>query len=324
MIAVLGTVALGLGTVGLVNQFDAALPTIGDPPPPGSINLYFDRPDVRAQLNVEVTSALATMENEDYASDAYVVRVLAEGLDQNDMPTFFIALGGSALPRDDLADQSDRQSSNGRCSSATVSAVPELACIETSGSPDSAWASNEVKEDIVVVSGRLKPVGEHGGGIAYLDISAYASTLVKSGQTEVFQLPTVGTTYLPATIGDEAEIVIDDFTGLKVPSPLSITVSYGRLSPADRLESVSIEPITREPLTWVETSRATLTPSGTITDSRAERDAGRVTFFWGVLAGILGSLLLPLLGWWRVTVAACWRWGICGRTSNKSVRGLSG
>lgn len=320
IVALVGTIALGLGTAWLVNQYDATLPTIGDPPPTGSIHLYFDRPDVTAQLDVQVTSDLVTYKNKDYASDSYVIRVLAEGLDQSDLPMFYVALGGSALPRDDYPDGSDRGDSDGGCSLAIMSDAPELACITTKGSPESAWVSDEAKEEIVVVSGRLKPIGDQGEGLAYIDVTAYAQTLAKSGETEVFQLPTAGTTYIPPSVGDDVAISIDDIAGLKVPDPITIIVRYQWLSPTDQLESVSVEPFTRQPLTWVETFSTTLTASGTITDSREQRDADRVTFFWGVFAGILGSLLLPLLGWWWLTIAAWWRWGVFRRSSKQAAR----
>ena len=313
--AVAGTALLTVGTIWFIAQYDETLPTIGEPPPAGSINLYFDRPDVSAQLDVQITSQLVTQENKGYASDSYVIRVLAEGLDQNDLPTFYVALGGSALPQDGYPEGGDDDESG--CSLAVRSDAPELACLATRGSPESASVSDEAKEEIFVVSGRLKPIGDQGEGIAYIDLSANAQTLVKSGETEVFRLPTVGTTYIPVTVGEDVEIEIDRISGLKVPEPLTIVVEYQSLSPTDQLESLSLEPVTRQPLTWVETFRTTLTASGTITDTRAERNADRITFFWGVFAGILGSLVVPLLGLWWATILAWWRWGVFRRAEKQ-------
>lgn len=315
--AVLGSAALIAGTIVLTNMFDETVPTIGDPPPTGSIHLYFDRPDVTAQLDVDVTSELVTYENKDYASDSYVIRVLAEGIDQGDPPVFYLALGGSALPQDGFPDGSERGEADNGCSLAVSSGVPDLSCLTTKGSPDSASVAHEAKEEIVVVSGTLQPIGDQQG-LAYVDLTADAQTLAKAAEIEVFQLPTVGTTYIPDTVGEDVEIAVDNVQGLKVPEPLTIVVQYQWLALTDQLDSESVAPVSRQPLIWVETFRTTLTASGTITDTREQRNADRVTFFWGVAAGILGSFLIPVLALWGATIVGFWRWASLPRVAKRS------
>ncbi len=304
--ASLATVALGLSGWWLYTVYDAALPTIGDPPPTGSIHLYFDQPNVVAELDVQVTSELAT-NSEDFAKDSYVISVLAEGIDQGNPPRFYLALGGSARPHDDGPTASETGDASG-CSWAVTSQASELACEYTKGSPDSAWVSEEAKEDIVVVSALLTPLNDPGQGLAYVDLSTNPVSLVKAGETEVFQLPTVGTTYIPETAGENIEIAIDDFGTVKVPGSLTIVVRYQHLAPTDQLDSLSIEPLYRQPLTWIDTYMSTLTASGTITDTTEARNADRSTFFWGVLAGVLGGLFVSLIAFWANTVATWRRW----------------
>lgn len=305
--AILGLIALIASGAWLYAQYDETLPTIGDPPSTGSIHLYFDRPDVTARIDVEVTSEFVTYEDKHYSSDSYVINVTAENVNPNDPPRFYVALGGSALPQDVFPDGSDRDASVNDCLTTVVSFAPEFECVVTRGSPESAYASDDSKEDLIVVSGLLQPIGVNEG-LAWIDLTANADTLVGAGDTEVFQLPTVGTTYIPETVGDEMDIIIDDVGPLYVPDPITIIVEYQWLSPTDQLESLSVEPVARQPLTWVENYRTTLTASGMITDTRDQRDADRSGFFWGVLAGILGSFVVPLIGLWGVTIAALWRW----------------
>ncbi|TYL51185.1 hypothetical protein [Agromyces mariniharenae] len=313
-IAICGLIALLLSGTWLFARYDETLPTIGDPPPTGSIYLYFDRPDVTASLHVEVTSEPESHEEGDYASDSYVINVTAENFDPNDPPRFYVALGGSALPQDVFPDASDRESSANDCLTIVVSLAPEFDCVLTRGSPESAYASDELKEDLIVVSGLLQPIGVNEG-LAWIDLTANADTLVGAGDTEVFQLPTVGTTYIPETVGDEMNIIIDDVGPLYVPDPITPVVEYQWLSPTDQLESLSVEPVARQPLTWVENYRTMLTASGMITDTRDQRDADRSGFFWGVLAGILGGFVVPVIGLWRETIAAFWRWQTSRRTA---------
>lgn len=299
------TVTLGLLGWGLYALYDNTLPTIGEPPPTGSIHLYFDQPNVVAELSVQVTSELAT--SGDLAMDSYAITVLAEGIDQADPPRFYLALGGSALPHGDGPTASDMGEPSG-CSWAVVSSAAELACNRTKGSPDSAWVVDERKEEIVVVSGLLKPLNDKGQGLANVDLSTEPVSLVKAGETEVFQLPTIGTTYIPATAGEEVEIMIDDFGAVKVAGPLTIVVRYQYLAPTDQLDALSVEPLSRQPLTWVETYMSTLTASGTITDSTEARSADRLTFFWGVLAGVWGGLLVSLIAFWVSIFSGSRRW----------------
>ena len=309
--ASLATVALGLSIWLLYIRYDATLPTIGDPPPTGSIYLYFDQPNIVADLDVQVASELATA-GDDLAMDSYAITVLAEGVDQTNPPRFYLALGGSALPNKDGPGPEEGSS----CSWAVTSQAPGLACDVTKGSPDSAWVSDEAKEAIVVVSGLLTPLNDQGQGLANVDLSAEPVSLVKAGETEVFQLPMVGTTYIPATVdGDDVEIAIDDFGSVKVPESLTIVVRYRYLAPTDQLESVSIEPRSRQPLTWIETYLSTLTASGTITDATEARDADRSTFFWGVVAGILGGFLVSLFAFCWTTFVAWRRWRVYRKTS---------
>ncbi|WP_341994724.1 hypothetical protein MRBLWH7_002390 [Microbacterium sp. LWH7-1.2] len=122
----------------------------------------------------------------------------------------------------------------------------------------------------------------------------------------MFQLPTIGTTYIPATAGDEVEISIDDFGTVQVPGSLTIVVRYQYLAPTDQLDALSVEPIYRQPLTWVETYMSTLTASGTITDTTEARSADRSTFFWGVLAGVWGGFFVSLIAFWSSIIVA-WR-----------------
>lgn len=305
--ASLATVALFLSGWLLFVQFNAALPTMGDPPPTGSIHLYFDQPNVTASLDVQVTSELPT-DGDDLALDTYAIRVLAEGIDQTEPPRFYLALGGSALPSADGPPASDGE--DGGCSWAVSSEAPKLACEYTRGSPESAWVSDERKRDIVVVSGVLEPLdNEQGEGLANVLLSADPVTLVKAGETEVFQLPTIGTTYIPETVGtDDVDIAIDGFSAVKVPGSLTIVVTHQNLAPTDLLDSVSTEPLSRQPLTWIETYLSTLTASGTITDTTEARDADRSSFFWGVIAGVLGGFFVSLIALWWDTLAAWWRW----------------
>ncbi|GEM_PF-5263080 len=137
--------------------------------------------------------------------DSYAISIFAEGVDQTNPPRFYLALGGSALPNKDGPSPEEGSS----CSWAVTSEAPGLACDVTKGSPESAWVSDEAKKDIVVVSGMLAPLNDHGQGLANVDLSAEPVSLVKAGQTKVFQLPTVGTAYVPATVdGDDVEIAI--------------------------------------------------------------------------------------------------------------------
>ncbi|MBM7388895.1 hypothetical protein JOE37_001889 [Clavibacter michiganensis] len=298
------TVALGLLSWTLYVLYDNTLPTFGEPPPTGSIHLYFDQPNVVAELSVQVTSELATG-GDGLATDSYAITVLAEGIKQANPPRFYLSLGGSALPHGDGPTASDMRETSG-CSWAVVSQAPELACDRTKGSPDSAWVVDERKEDIVVVSGLLKPLNDKGQGLANVGLSTEAASLVGAGETEVFQLPTIGTTDIPATVGEEFEIMIDDFGAVQVPGPLTIVVRYQYLAPTDQLDSLSIEPRYRQPLTWVETYMSTLTASGTITDTTEARSADRSTFFWGVLAGVCGGFFVSLIAFWSSIIAA-WR-----------------
>lgn len=300
------TVALGLSGWGLYLLYDNTLPTIGDPPPTGSIHLYFDQPNVVADLSVQVTSELPTGDD-DLATDSYAISILAAGIDRADPPRFYLALGGSALPHGDGPTASEAGEASG-CSWAVVSQAPELACDRTKGSPDSARVVDEAEEDILVVSGLLEPLNDQGQGLANVDLSAEPVSMVKAGETTLFQLPTAGTTYIPATAGEEVEIMIDDFGAVQVPGSLTIVVRYQHLSPTDQLDALSVQPIYRQPLTWVETYMSTLTASGLITDTTEARSADRSTFFWGVLAGVWGGFLVSLIAFWASIITGWRRW----------------
>lgn len=174
-----------------------------------------------------------------------------------------------------------------------------MECLETRGAPGSAFASEDRKEKVVVVSGLLMPVGPLGeSGYGWVDVDAESLNLSVSGERRIFQLPSIGTMSLNESLRNEITAVVDGTGPLYVPDVVTIVMYGPSLAPTDQLEGMSIEPIARQPLTWGDAVMSNVTASGTIIDGRGQRDADRSIFVWGVIAGIVGGLILPVIGLW--------------------------
>lgn len=287
------TLIVGAAGLFVTDRYQDALPTISEAPPNGSIYLYFDRPGIEATMEVTAISS-----DRHDLSDSYDVRIRVDGIENVDAPGFSVVLAGSAMPDETYPDGSDRPPQANDCPPTVLGIQDDIQCVRTKGSPESLFAAEEAKEDLVVVSGVIERFeGANDSGQAWLQILAPASTISKSRERRIFQLPTIGTSNFPTHEREELTALVDDVDGLYVPG-ITVVVDYDRLSPTDSLEGVSVEPVSRQPLTWVETFQSAITVSGTIVDGREERITDRSVFAWGVLAGIVGGLVVPVFGAW--------------------------
>lgn len=305
-LAVVCTIAILAGLGLFFVQYNETLPQIGEDPETGQILVFFDRPGVVATVEVRASAAFS---GDVYAADDYEIDIQVTGIAEQQVPRYSVVLAGSALPLDDWPDGSKRASRDNTCLS-SITGPGDLECLDTKGSPESLFASDESQEDLVVVSGRIQRFeGAADSGQGWVYVTARPASVSESGERRVFQLPTVGTGHFPESLRNELTAVVD---GIELyATEATIIVKYDWLHPTDQLESVSIEPAGRQPLTWIETFQSTLTASGTIIDSREERAADRNVFFWGVLAGVLGGFLIPVGALW-IGVARRWRAWLSG------------
>ena len=292
MVAALISVWLGYNT---------SQPQIEQAPPQGLIRVYFNKPGVLASVQVSAQP----QPQDSSLGDKY--EIYLHTLESYEEPLrFYIVLAGSARPaehwgRGDMLDLDDKN-----CLPTVSAAAGPISCSESRGAPDSLFAAESAKEPVTVISGRLSKV-DRGGGDAHVDVSSRDSTERISGATTSFQLPTIGTTNFPENIRDTLPVLVDGTDSMFVPT-MAVTVTYRYLSASDSLATVSPEPNSRRPLTWIELDGGSIDASGTVVNQSAQRDADRDVFMWGALIGTLGGLLISLGSSWRSSAIEGWAW----------------
>lgn len=290
LFAAVCTTAFVLAGLGLYLAYNSSSPEISEPKEPGQIFLFFDRPDVEARIEVRASADRggASM------SDVYDIDITVVS-EATDPPRFFIVLSGTALPDQDLLGSSASGISN-ECGYAVLG-MGDITCMATRGSPESAYASDESKEELIVVTGTIRPFAPATtGGSGWVSVSAHPRSVVESRDRRTFRLPTVGTVSLPQGLRAMPSEAIDNVVAF-APS-LTTVVKYERLEATEVLEAASVEPVSRQPLTWVEQYGTELTASGSILDVVEQRRGERWVFLWGVLAGALGGFVAPIVLLW--------------------------
>ena len=298
LLAVLANVSLVAAFVFVWIQYDKAMPVFASSPEAGQVYLYFDQPDVSASMVMRVTPHRPTGEPESWADDLFIT-LEADGKYADSPLIFTLVLRGSARPEMKLPTGADLGLDMTGCPLGMVSG-DVIGCRDSTaelveiGGDD--LATNAERDPALVVRGSMRSSGLDKQ-IAQITVWTADTSIVESGGTQFFRLPDAGTTYLPDTLRSEMALKTGA-DNLSYPPILTTAVTYIELEESDRLEGVDPDPLSRSPLTWVESSASSVEATGSIVDMGKERASERWLFLYGVIAGALVGLSVPILRLW--------------------------
>lgn len=319
--AVVLTGAVATLGLGVRAQYDQTSPGLMDEPDNGLVFLFFDRPNVRALLRVNVESRGVQDRADKFGVDSYDAYIWVYDMDPKTSLTYTLVLSGSSRLSRQYPTGAPIELSSSGCPKASVY-NDDVRCSTTRGAPDAVVASDDVKTDLDLIVGRVETplVGEGHASPTLVQFQSRGRAMALQGEKRFFALPQIGTS-VSLGLPKELPPVIDE-PGERYPADLDLMVTYQQLHPYESLEGADPIPESRTPLTWRSSTRSSLAPTGVITDSRVERDNTRRVFMIGVFAGVVAGLVPPLLGRWGTAFSVSGRalqtWSRRRRTSGSN------
>jgi hypothetical protein len=254
------------------------------PPHPGEVRLVFDRPGVTAQLKANISTRDFGRTYLDYPIS------VDPSVPTDDLGFALVMNGNIRVNEEPLYTGGPARRENGCWWPLYIIPEQPLACRST------------------VVEGNDSFIGPHGtlvqtvaaritrsdAGTMFVQVTTYIDRTfsTSSGKRTYFQLPKIGTTYLPEgnrDIGLDLNVGHTAF----VPAHLDVIIDYRKLAPTERLESVSPAPIQAGRLAWVKSD--TVEAYGSIVDTLAEERGERWLFILGVFAGLAATAVVSLV-----------------------------
>lgn len=116
------------------------------------------------------------------------------------------------------------------------------------------------------------------------------------GKRTVFQLPEIGTIYIPPNARSVSFVQLEDGTPLWIPGKLENYIEYRPLDVLEQVETVGPPLALGDQLAWLDTSESTLAPHGSLVNVTLAEQSVNQTFVIGVLAGVLPGALWALRG----------------------------
>lgn len=285
----------------LWTQYDRGTPALTASPGEGELYVFFDRPGVLAAMQVGVASAYWT-DAAGSAADDLLVSITVRDLAPGESVGYVVSLAGTALPSATYPEGEEQELDHRGCPPAVSQSVQD--CDLVRGDPEGWPFDDDAAEDTMVLAGTITNDDESNPDASTsFWIASSGRTAIQNGELLQFQLPRIGRAWLPDEYVRTQAFVLGARTQLFVPEKLAIAVTYEELSATESLDAVEPVPITRQPLAWVEGEISSIAPSGTILNTRVERDAERNVFVIGVLAGVLVGLVPSVFISWRHAIA---------------------
>ncbi|MGC5224489.1 hypothetical protein ACPW96_18140 [Micromonospora sp. DT81.3] len=298
--ALLLTAGLAAAGYFLWTEYERSEPPLTERPDIGAINVYFDTPGVDAALEVAVNSNPYNSESLDVASDNIDVSLVVRG-EAAQQVRFTLVLSGSAYPQTLYPAGIPRELEAG-CFRGSVHGI-DIECQGLLADPSGMAPPGKDTVPVYVITGVTSPAFKDGPQSARVTLEGEGETVVETAEQRIFQLPEVGTRFIPLEFREATSFDLASGARVFVPVQLTSVMTYDTLESTEVVEGVQPEPLSRAPLTWV--SSANQAPSGTVIDLREERSRDRNVFVLGVLAGVIGGLVpAALLLWSRVFLPA--------------------
>jgi hypothetical protein len=230
----------------------------------------------------------------DLSSDSieYHYRIYLDAPPSDESVPFFLLLSGTAR-YDTTYPNGDPYPQERGCSSFGVYGIgTDLTCYEGDFDEERTY----VDPGIPLAAQWITGVVDADQNFAQVMVMSEESVASSAGSRTYFSLPEIGTEYLPTSWRNEVSLdPLGTGSGAWVPQDLTVTVDYRDIAITERIDNVAPALTVPGRLAWGTDIYSSVKAYGSLADTAQETAGQRSLFISGVLLGVIGGLIPPLV-----------------------------